>query len=152
MGNLILFQQPVPYKWVKEAFIKVIDEYLPTARFKKEELNNWKKYLDYIANQEYPFTTDRISNSFSKDVSTYLELQGIPNQPVLNLYDGIDNVQTDVRIYDDYPIKGIFMTPEIQNSSSKLKKSEERLGRCIKTIVDTKSALECAKNTHKKCS
>ena len=36
MAKLFLFENPVPYKWVKEAFIKVIDKYLPTAKFDEE--------------------------------------------------------------------------------------------------------------------
>jgi hypothetical protein len=36
MAKLILFENPVPYKWVKEAFIKVIDEYLPLFYTKGE--------------------------------------------------------------------------------------------------------------------
>lgn len=150
MAKLILFQNPVPYKWVKEAFTKAIDEYLPLAKFNNEDLVTWKKYLSYLINHENPYIADRTSNMIFKEACTYLELQAIPNQPIMNLYDGIDRPQNDVWIYDDYPIKGIFLTPEIQHSSSKIKKSEENLGKYIKTIVDRKASLETAKDTHKK--
>lgn len=148
MAKLILFKNPVPYKWVKEAFTKASNEYLPSSKFNSEELITWKKYFNYLVNHENPYIADRTSNMIFNE--TYLELQAIPNQPIMNLYDGIDRPQNDVWIYDDYPIKGIFLTPEIQRTSSKIKKSEEKLGKYIKTIVDTKFALENAKNTHEK--
>ena len=66
------------------------------------------------------------------------------------MYDGNEQVQRDVRIYDEYPIKGIFIVPEMKDKdwdATKAYPAEEGLAKFIKTIVDTRYALENAKKT-----
>ena len=148
MAKLILFENPVPYKWVKEAFIKVIDEYLPLF-YTKGEAFAWEKYLKYFTEHKTSYITDRVSDIRFKEVCTYLEFIAIPNQPLFHLYDGIERAQHDVRIFDDYPIKGIFIAPEMKDAkqdSNKPYPNEEGLAEFIKTTVDT-YVRENAKNT-----
>lgn len=151
MAKLFLFENPVPYKWVKEAFIKVIDEYLPTAKFYEEgEAYAWKQYLTYFIEHKGPYITDRSSSIFFKEISTYLEFIAIPCRTFLHMYDGNEQVQRDVRIYDEYPIKGIFIAPEMKDKeqdTTKAYPAEEGLAKFIKTIVDTHYALENANKT-----
>lgn len=151
MAKLILFENPVPYKWVKEAFIKVIDEYLPITKFNTEgETFAWEKYLRYFTEHKTSYITDRVSDVRFKEVSTYLEFIAIPNQPFFHLYDGMERVQRDVRIFDDYPIKGIFIVPEMKDTDEDPNKpypNEEGLAKFIKVTVDTHYALENAKET-----
>ena len=151
MAKLILFENPVPYKWVKEAFVKAIDEYLPITKFDTEgETFAWEKYLKYFTEHKTSYITDRVSDIRFKEVCTYLEFIAIPNQPLFHLYDGIERAQHDVRIFDDYPIKGIFIAPEMKDAkqnSNKPYPNEEGLANFIKTIVDTHYALESAKET-----
>ena len=150
MAKLILFENPVPYKWVKEAFIKAIDEYLPITKFDTEgETFAWEKYLKYFTEHKTSYITDRVSDIRFKEVCTYLEFIAIPNQPLFHLYDGIERAQHDVRIFDDYPIKGIFIAPEMKDAkqdSNKPYPNEEGLAEFIKTTVDT-YVRENAKNT-----
>ena len=151
MAKLILFENPIPYKWVKESFQKVIDEYLPITKFKMEgESTAWKQYLNYFINHKGPYITDRVSNVYYNEIPTYLELIAIPNRPFLHLYDGMDRVQLNVRIFDEYPIKGIFIVPEMKDTnqdSSKSYPNEEGLVKFIKMTVDTRYALENGKKT-----
>ena len=141
MAKLFLFENSVPYKRVKEAFIKVIDEYLPTAKFNEEgEAYAWKQYLTYFIEHKGPYITDRSSNVFFKETNTYLEFIAIPCRTFLHLYDGNEQIQRNVRIYDDYPIKGILIAPEMKDKeqdSTKCYPAEEGLAKFIKTIVDT---------------
>ena len=151
MANLILFENSVPYKWVKEAFIKVIDEYLPTTKFDEEgEAIAWEKYLNYFIQHESSYITDRVSDVRFKEVCTYLEFIAIPNRPFFHLYDGIERAQHDVRIFDDYPIKGVFIAPEMKDPKENASKSypnEEGLAKFIKVVVDSHYASENAKKT-----
>ncbi len=151
MAKLYLFEHPVPYKWVKEAFVKVIDEYLPTAEFEEPgDSFAWNQYLTYFIEHTSPYITDRVSSIFFKDVvGTYLELIAVPCRAFLHLYDGIEQVQKYVRIYDEYPIKGIFIAPEMKEKDPDPYKShpgEENLAQFLKVVLDTKYALENAKN------
>jgi hypothetical protein len=141
MAKLYLFNEPVPYKRVKDAFEKVIEDYLPTARFDDSgDAFAWRQYLTYFIEHTSPYITDRVSSIlFKKEVGTYLEFIAIPCRAFLHLYDGIDRVQRYVRIYDDYPIKGIFIAPEMKGKDPVEDKSypgEEGLIEFIKTFVD----------------
>ncbi len=151
MAKLFLFENPVPYKWVKEAFIRAIDEYLPLTKFDTEgEAFAWEKYLRYFTEHKTSYITDRVSDVHFKEVNTYLEFIAIPNQPFFHLYDGMERVQRDVRIFDDYPIKGIFIVPEMKDTDEDPNKpypNEEGLAKFIKVTVDTHYALENAKET-----
>lgn len=147
MAKLYLFNQPVPYKWVKEAFVKVIDEYLPTAEFEDSgDVFAWNQYLTYFIEHTSPYITDRVSSIFFKEeVGTYLEFVAVPCRAFLHLYDGIDQVQRYVRIYDDYPIKGIFIAPEMKEKDSDPNKSypgEEGLAKFLKTVLDERFVFE----------
>ena len=151
MAKLYLFNQPVPYTWVKEAFVKVIEEYLPHAEFKDPgDSFAWTQYLNYFIEHHGPYITDRVSSIFFKDVvGTYLEFVAVPCRAFLHLYDGVDQVQRYVRIYEEYPIKGIFIAPEMKEKdpdSNKSYPAEEELAQFIKDVVDKKYALENKKN------
>ncbi len=141
MAKLILFENPTPYKLVKDAFIKVIKEYLPSVKFDMEgEATAWEKYLSYFTEHKSSYITDRVSDVRFKEVSTYLEFIAIPHRPFFHLYDGIERVQRDVRIFDDYPIKGIFIIPEMKDNEKNSNKdypNEEGIAEFIKTTVDT---------------
>jgi len=113
MKKVYLFNSSVPYKWVKEAFEKAICEYLSVVKSSEVgRIEAWKKYLSYFTEHKGPYITDRVSNVYVKEVPTYLEFIAIPGRTYLHLYDGIDRLQKDVRIYDEYPIKGILISPE----------------------------------------
>ena len=152
MAKLYLFEHPVPYKWVKEAFVKVIDEYLPSAKFEDPgDAFAWTQYLNYFIEHNGPYETDRVSSIFFKnEVGTYLEFIAIPCRAFLHFYDGNERIQKDVRVYDDYPIKGIFIAPEMKEKEPDPNKSypgEEGLAKFVKTVVDTHYALEQAKSS-----
>jgi hypothetical protein len=147
MAKLYLLNHPVPYKWVKEAFVKVIDEYLPTAKFEDpSDVFAWTQYLNFFIEHHSPYITDRVSSIFFKEeVGTYLEFVAVPCRAFLHLYDGIDQVQRYVRIYDDYPIKGIFIAPEMKEKDPDPNKhypGEERLAEFLKSVLDERFALE----------
>jgi hypothetical protein len=94
----------------------------------------------YFIEHKGPYITDRSSSIFFKEISTYLEFIAIPCRTFLHLYDGNEQVQRDVRIYDDYPIKGIFIAPEMkykEQDTSKAYPTEEGLAKFIKTVIDT---------------
>lgn len=151
MAKLYLFTNPVPYKWVKEAFEKVIEEYLPAAKFEDPgDTFAWSQYLTYFIEHNSPYITDRVSSIFFKgEVNTYLEFVAVPCRAFLHLYDGIDQVSRYVRIYDDYPIKGIFIAPEMKEKDPKPGKcypGEEGLAQFVKNVLDTRYALENSKN------
>lgn len=141
MSQLILFEKAVPYIRVKEAFQKVINEYLPSSKFDMEgESEAWKKFLSYFLEYRGSYITDRVSNVYQKEISTYLELTAISNRTFLHLYDGNERVQRDVRIYDDYPIKGIFIVPEMKDENQDSDNPyvpEVGLVNFIKEFVDT---------------
>ena len=150
MAKLYLFEHPVPYKWVKEAFKKVINEYLPTAKFEDSgESFAWAHYLTYFVEHNVPYVTDRVSNIFFKnEVGTYLEFIDIPCRAFLHLYDGNERIQKNKEIHDDYPIKGIFIAPEMKEKEPDPNKEypgEEGMAKFIKTVVDTKYSLENGK-------
>jgi len=150
MAKLYLFEHPVPYKWVKEAFVKVIDEYLPTAKFEDPgDSFAWTQYLTYFIEHNGPYITDRVSSVFFKEVvNTYLEFVAVPCRAFLHLFDGVDQVQRYVRVYDEYPIKGIFLAPEMKEKNPDPNKEypgEEGIAEFIKTVVETKYSLENTK-------
>ena len=153
MAKLILFKDPVPYKEIKEAFIKVINEYLPKTKFDMEgEAVAWTKYLNYFIKHEGSYITDRIADVRFKEVSTYLEFITIPNRPFFHLYDGIDRAQRDVRIFDEYPIMGIFIVPEMKDPNHDPNKpypTEEGLVRFIKSVVEKNHAPKKSKKAPK---
>lgn len=140
MSELILFEKSVPYIKVKEAFQKVIDEYLPSASFELEgESEAWKKFLSFFLEHKGSYITDRVSNVYQKGVNTYLEFIAVPNRSFLHLYDGNERVQRDVRIYDEYPIKGLFIVPEMKDvdqDPGKPYTAEVGLANFIKKFVD----------------
>ena len=147
MAKIYLFKNPVPYSWVKEAFLKVIDEYLPNAEFDDQgDRFAWKQYLTYFTEHNGPYITERVSSVFFKEIiSTYLEFVAIPCRAFLHLYDGVDQVQRYVRVFDEYPIKGVFIAPEMKEKDpdpSKPYPCEEGLAEFIKEFVDNKHLLE----------
>ena len=142
MEKVYLFDSVVPYKWVRQAFRKAVGEYLPCKR-EIQNVGIWRDYLSYLANYEKSYIVDRDSNIYLKEIPTYLDFQAIPNRVFLYLYDGIDEVKRDVRVFDDYPICGIVIPPDIYESKDEI---VEGLAKFIKTVVDLHIALENAKN------
>ena len=142
MAKLYLFNNPVPYSRVKEAFAKVITDYLPNAQFEDPGDNfAWEQYLNYFIEHNGPYITDRVSSVLFKDeISTYLEFVAVPCRAFLHLYDGVEQVQRYVRVFDEYPIKGIFIAPELKEKdplSGKNYPAEEGLAEFIKKVVET---------------
>ena len=142
MAKLYLFNNPVPYSRVKEAFVKVITDYLPNAQFEDPGDNfAWEQYLNYFIEHNGPYITDRVSSVLFKDeISTYLEFVAVPCRAFLHLYDGVEQVQRYVRVFDEYPIKGIFIAPEMKEKdpiSGKNYPAEEGLAEFIKKVVET---------------
>jgi hypothetical protein len=145
MAKLYLFKTPVPYTKVKEAFAKVISDYLPNAKFNDPgDAFAWEQYLNYFIEHNGPYITDRVSSVFFKDViTTYLEFVAVPCRAFLHLYDGVEQVQRYVRVFDDYPIKGIFIAPEMKEKdpiSGKSYPEEEGLAEFIKDFVEAENA------------
>ena len=142
MAKLYLFKKPAPYKLVKEAFKLAVDEYLPNTLFTSEgDAYAWTHYLNYFINLEGIYITDRVSSIFYKEVGTYLELIALPNRTLMYLYDGIERVQTTVRIFDEYLLKGIIIVPEmktLERDANKSYPNDEALAAFIKKVIDAR--------------
>lgn len=141
MANLILFKKAESYANIKQAFSKVIEEFLPTLTSSYlSEAYAWQSYLKYFTEHKGPYITNRVANVHIKDIGTYLELIALPQTAQFHLYDANERVQKYVRIHDDYLIKGILIVPN-EDSSNSVENNviiEEKIATYVKEFLDKK--------------
>lgn len=123
MGTRVfLFEKPVPYKWVREAFENAKSNLLPEKRVGMDD------FIDFIIKTK-KIELCRESNVYIKEIPTYLDLSFV-GERYLHLYDGIDEVKMGVKVSGDYMIKGVVIPFVISEA--------EPLAIFIKSYLDEK--------------
>lgn len=143
MNTLILFEHPVSYAKLKDAFRDVIENFISSSGFDYEDQAYWfKKFYKILVGKAIPYR-DTVNNLDNQMYIEYLFDYGFYGK--ICLYDGVQT-KGPVTLTDETMIKGIcVVAPRGLNGEydKSLYEILIKMGNFIKNSVKTDDSLIC---------